>query len=47
MDLLFARPSSEVTRPQSQSERDTMNITPCIYPVGRFTTMFGVVTEMQ
>ena len=47
MDPLFARPSLEVTRPQSQLERATTNITPCIYLLGRFTTVFGVVTEMQ
>ena len=47
MDPLFVQPSLGVTRPLSQLEWATMNITLCIYPVGWFTTMFGVVTEMQ
>ena len=47
MDLLFALLSLEVIRQPSQLERAIMNITHCIYPMGRFTIMFGMLTEMQ
>ena len=47
MDRLSALSSSEAIRPLSQLERAIMNIIHCIYPMGKFTTMFGVPTETQ
>jgi hypothetical protein len=47
MDQLFALSSLEATKPRSLLELATTSTTPCIYPMGWFTTMFGVLTEMQ
>jgi hypothetical protein len=47
MAPLFALSSSEATKRQFPLELAITSTTPCIYPMGWVTTMFGVLTEMR